>query len=173
MRILAAMVTGLSCVLVLGACGGPEDESATDAARPVPKVAPLGPFVGECGHVTDAEIDKVGGTGQIIQSYKNAVGCNWQGASGTSITFASYRGSPLERERAWVTTHGRPPEPIEVSGRTGFAALDPTGDICDLAIQLDDDFFEWSTQFDMLGGPGGNPCDRSRALAELTIQRLE
>ncbi|WP_459548144.1 DUF3558 domain-containing protein [Nocardia sp. X0981] len=176
MRIRSAIVLGLAAVFALTGCGSGNGSEETDGPRgPAPKVAALGPFVGECGHVTDDEVREVGGLGRIVQSYKNAVGCNWQGGglTGASITFASYRGSPLEREKAWVTTHGRPPEPIEVGGRNGFAALDPTGRICDLAVQLDDDFFEWSTSFGSFSNTSGNPCDRSRALAELTIERLE
>ncbi|WP_063000272.1 DUF3558 domain-containing protein [Nocardia jinanensis] len=172
MRIRSAIVLGLTAAFALTGCGSDQGAEEAEGPRgPAPKVAALGPFVGECGHVTDNEVRDLGGLGPIVQSYKNAVGCNWQGGGlGNSITFASYRGSPLEREKAWVTTHGRPPEPITVGGRTGFAALDPTGRICDLAVQLDDDFFEWSTS--LSSSSDGSPCDRSRALAELTIERL-
>lgn len=176
MRIRSAIVLGLTAAFALTGCGSGQGSEEADGPRgPAPKVAALGPFVGECGHVTDNEVRDVGGLRQIVQSYKNAVGCNWQsgGLGGASITFASYRGSPLEREKAWVTTHGRPPEPITVGGRNGFAALDPTGTICDLAVQLDDDFFEWSTSLGSFATDRRNPCDRSRALAELTIERLE
>ncbi|WP_063131174.1 DUF3558 domain-containing protein [Nocardia fusca] len=170
MRIRSAIVLGLTAAFALTGCGSDQGAGDDEGPRgPAPKVAALGPFVGECGHVTDNEVRDLGGLGQIVQSFKNGVGCNWQGSGGNSITFASYRGSPLEREKAWVTTHGRPPEPITVGGRNGFAALDPTGRICDLAVQLDDDFFEWSTARSIAGG---DPCERSRALAELTIERL-
>ena len=176
MRIRPAIVLGLAVAFAVTGCGSEDSPEQTEGPRgPAPKVAALGPFVGECGHVTDDEVREIGGLGQVTQAYKNAVGCNWQagGLAGASITFAAYRGSPMEREKAWVTTHGRPPEPITVRGRTGFAALDPTGRICDLAVQLDDDFFEWSTSFGSFGAASGNPCDRSRALAELTVDRLE
>ncbi|WP_435590479.1 DUF3558 domain-containing protein [Nocardia sp. bgisy118] len=174
MRIMSTLVAGLACALALTACGAGDDESSSRPSRPVPKVVPLGPFVGECGHVTDDEVRDRAGLGQISRVFKNAVGCNWQsaGLNSPSVTFASYRGSPIDRERAWVTTRGRPPEQITVGGRSGFAALDPSGLICDLAVQLDDDFFEWSTSYGNFSTISGNPCDRSRALAELTVQRL-
>ncbi|WP_040783679.1 DUF3558 domain-containing protein [Nocardia pneumoniae] len=175
MRIKSAIVTAVALVLALAGCGSDVPSEDSGPSRPVPKVVGLGPFVGECGHVTDDEVRTIGGLGQISGVFRNAVGCNWQsaGIGSSSITFASYRGSPIERERAWVTVEGRAPDPIEVAGRDGFAALDPSGLVCDLAIQLGDDFFEWSTSFGRYSAASGNPCDRSRALAELTLQRLQ
>ncbi|MEU7764107.1 DUF3558 domain-containing protein [Nocardia sp. NPDC049190] len=176
MRITSAIVMGTAFALLLAACGSGDgsDDTATPL-RPPPKVATLGPFVGECGHVTDDEVRDLAGLGQISQALKNSVSCNWQsaGAGSTSVTFASYRGSPIAREKAWVTTQGRNPETIDVGGRVGFQALEPTGEVCDLAVQLDDDFFEWSMAFDRFTTRDSNPCDRVRKLAELTVQRLQ
>lgn len=172
MRILWAVVTGLALVLTLTACGSSGDSDSSDSpVRPPRKVAALGPFVGECGHVTDDEVRNLAGLAQISQVFRNSTGCNWRsgGLGAPSVTFASYRGSPIAREKAWVSTQGRNPEAIEVGGRPGFQALAPGGSVCDLAVQLDDDFFEWS----MATGPfGDNPCARMRKLAELTVQRL-
>ncbi|MBF6302540.1 DUF3558 domain-containing protein [Nocardia amamiensis] len=175
MRIKSAVVLATALVFALAACGSDAQSEDSGPSRPAPKVVALGPFVGECGHVTDDEVRDLGGLGQISGVFKNAVGCNWRaaGVGSASITFASYRGSPIERERAWVTVNGRAPDPIKVGGREGFAALDPSGQICDLAVQLGDDFFEWSTSFGFFSNASGNPCDRSRALAELTLKRLQ
>ncbi|WP_336084293.1 DUF3558 domain-containing protein [Nocardia sp. SSK8] len=173
MRIPSAIITGMALAVVLTSCGsGGDSDAPTGSMRPPPKVASLGPFVGECGHVTDDEVRDLGGLGTISQVFKNATGCSYQGSgiAGPSVTFASYRGSPIEREKAWVSNFGREPEAIDVGGRPGFAALDPDGSICDLAVQLDDDFFEWSTNNGIFAA--GNPCDRARALAELTVGRL-
>ncbi|MEV6767700.1 DUF3558 domain-containing protein [Nocardia sp. NPDC051030] len=166
----------MALALLLSACGGSNDsETPTGPLKPPPKVATLGPFVGECGHLTDDEVRDLGGFGSVSQVFKNAVGCNWQagGVSSGSVTFASYRGSPIDREKAWVASVGRNPQEIEVGGKKGFQALDPRGSVCDLAIQLDDDFFEWSMSYGLFGaGSLGNPCDRTRKMAELTVQRL-
>ncbi|MGV9410125.1 DUF3558 domain-containing protein [Nocardia sp. NPDC003693] len=175
MRMTSAIVTGLSLALLLSACGGSDEDAPTGPLRPPPKVATLGPFVGECGHLTDDEVRDIGGLGAISRVFKNSTGCNWQGGGigSASVTFASYRGSPIDREKAWVASVGREPETIEVGGRKGFQALDPSNRVCDLAIQLDDDFFEWSMSFGAFGSANqGNPCDRTRRMAELTVQRL-
>ncbi|MFC4375756.1 DUF3558 domain-containing protein [Nocardia halotolerans] len=176
MRILSAIITGTAVAVVLSSCGsgGSDSDSPTGPNRPPPKVASLGPFVGECGHVTDDEVRSLAGLSQISLAFKNATGCNWQAAGlyPPSVTFASYRGSPIEREEAWVSSVGRSPEAIDVAGRPGFQALDPQGTVCDFAVQLDDDFFEWSISTGIFA-VGGNPCDRARKLAELTVGRLK
>ncbi|QIS06366.1 DUF3558 domain-containing protein [Nocardia brasiliensis] len=174
MRIGALAGCAAVLSLVLTACGSGGDSDDATPLRPPPKVATLGPFVGECGHVTDDEVRDTAGLGQISQVLKNSVGCNWQSAGygSPSVTFASYRGSPIAREKAWVSTQGRNPQTIDVGGRSGWQALEPGGAVCDLAVQLDDDFFEWSMSFGVFP-PDGNPCDRMRKLAELTVQRLK
>lgn len=161
-------------LLVAGCGSGGDSDPADTPLRPPPKVATLGPFVGECGNVSDDEVREIAGLGSISQVLKNSVGCNWQsaGLSSPSVTFASYRGSPIEREKAWVSAQGRNPTSIEVAGKPGFQALEPSGSVCDLAVQLDDDFFEWSMSYGLFTTEG-NPCDRMRRLAELTVQRLK
>ncbi|WP_225725638.1 MULTISPECIES: DUF3558 domain-containing protein [unclassified Nocardia] len=174
MRIPSAIVTGLALTLMLSACGsGGNSDSSNGPVRPPRKVAALGPFVGECGHVTDDEVRAAAGLLQISQVRRNSVGCNWQsaGLDSPSVTFASYRGSPIDRERAWVSTQGRNPQTIDVIGHKGFQSLAPGGQVCDLAVQLGDDFFEWSMSYGISQGP--NPCDRMHKLAELTVQRLQ
>ncbi|MCM6775063.1 DUF3558 domain-containing protein [Nocardia sp. CDC159] len=174
-RISAAIVSGTAIAALLTACSGDKSKSDDTPVRPPMKVAALGPFVGECGHVTDDEVRDIGGLGQVTHVFKNSVGCNWQGGgiSGPTVTFASYRGSPIERERAWVTVQGRNPETIDVGGKSGFQASDPLAGICDLAVQLGDDFFEWSTYLGMYAQPTANLCEKNRKLAELTIARLK
>ncbi|WP_194816045.1 DUF3558 domain-containing protein [Nocardia sp. XZ_19_385] len=174
MRISSALITGMALALTLSACGaGGGSDSDNTPLRPPPRVASLGPFVGECGHVTDDEVQNLAGLGRVSRVFKNSTGCNWQssGAVSPSVTFASYRGSPIDREKAWVTTAGREPETIEVGGRKGWKGLDPNGKICDLAVQLDDDFFEWSMSYGLFAATA-NPCDNAYKLAELTVQRL-
>ncbi|MFB8278338.1 DUF3558 domain-containing protein [Nocardia colli] len=176
MRIGALVGCAAVLSLVLTGCGsGNDSDNTSTPLRPPPKVAALGPFVGECGNVTDDEVRTLTGIGQTSQVLKNSVGCNWQtaGLGSPTVTFASYRGSPIAREKAWVTTQGRPTQTIDVGGRAGWQALEPDSRICDLAVQLDDDFFEWSMSFGLFAPPTANPCDLMHKLAELTVQRLK
>ncbi|WP_405160519.1 DUF3558 domain-containing protein [Nocardia sp. NBC_01499] len=171
---LAGCAAVLSLLLTACGSGGGSDNTSTPL-RPPPKVAALGPFIGECGNVTDDEVRNLVGLGQISQVLKNSVGCNWlsAGSGSTGVTFASYRGSPIAREKAWVSTQGRNPQTIDVGGHAGWQALEPDGRICDLAVQLGDDFFEWSMSFGLFAQPSANPCDLMHKLADLTVQRLK
>lgn len=175
MRLTAAIAWGTVIAALLAGCGSEDGSDDAPSGGPPVKVASLGPFVGECGHVTDAEVSDIGGLGRVAETFKNAVGCTWKagGIGGPSVTFASYRGSPIGREKAWVTAQGRSPEAIEVGGHSGFRASSPDGSICDLAVQLGDDFFEWSTSAGLYGAVSASPCDKNRKLAELTVQRLK
>ncbi|RMI30948.1 DUF3558 domain-containing protein [Nocardia stercoris] len=175
MRLMAAIVSGTAVVVLSAGCGSQGSTDNQPAVKPPLKVATLGPFVGECGHVTDDEVKTVGGLGAITGSFKNSVGCNWSGGGldGPTVTFASYRGSPIGREKAWVTSEGRNPENIEVAGKPGFKDASENGMVCDLAVQLGDDFFEWSTSAGIFGAAHADPCARNLALATLTVQRLQ
>ncbi len=59
---------------------------------------------------------------------------------------------------------------ITVDGHSGFVAVatDRLGArLCDVAIQFQDDFFEWSIQFNRKPFP--NPCDIATELARRSI----
>ncbi|MBC7304300.1 MAG: DUF3558 domain-containing protein [Nocardia sp.] len=174
MRFKPAVALGLACVAVSAACGSGGDDESSRTARTPPKVSALGPFVGECGHVTDDEVRSTAGLPAVSAVFRNAVGCNWQSAGTDSavVTFASYRGSPIERERAWVESKDRTVETVTVQGHTGFQSYGTNfgGTTCDFAIGLGDDFFEWSTfGYTVVGG---EPCGSARRLAEMTLGRM-
>ncbi|MEV6059521.1 DUF3558 domain-containing protein [Nocardia asteroides] len=174
MRFKPAVAIGLACVALVG-CGSGDSDDSSGPARTPQKVAALGPFVGECGHVNDDEVRSIARLSQISAVFRNSTGCNWQSAGMDSavVTFASYRGSPIDRERAWVQSKDRVTEPVTVQGRTGFQSHGTSygTTTCDFAIGLGDDFFEWST-FGYTA-PGRGPCDAARQLAELTLGRMQ
>lgn len=175
MRFKPAVAVGLACVVVLTACGSGEHDESSGSGRTPPKVSELGPFVGECGHVTDDEVRTIAGLPGLSAVFRNSVGCNWQvaGADSAVVTFASYRGSPIDRERAWVESKDRVVETVAVQGHTGFQSygINFGGTTCDFAIGLGDDFFEWST-FGYTA-VGREPCGSARQLAELTLGRMQ
>lgn len=164
-----------ACALVVSACGAGADSGGSgEGPRGPVRIAEPGPFMGECGHVADDEIRSITGLSEPSNVFRNSVTCRWfyTGIS-TDVTFTSYRGSPIDRERAWEVLWGRGVESIEIAGHSGFLSHSPDGEsreVCVLAVGLGDDFFEWSYR-----GIGTDraSCDMIRQFAELTVQRLE
>ncbi|MFI6869542.1 DUF3558 domain-containing protein [Nocardia sp. NPDC050406] len=161
--------------LLLSACGGGDGAGTpADVATGPPRIAEPGPFTGECGHVTDAEIQSITTLSAPSDIFRNSVTCRWfYTGQSTDVTFVSYRGSPIERERAWEVLWGRQLDTIEIAGRSGFLSYTPDGvdsEVCVLALGLGDDFFEWSYR-GRIAAPRAS-CDMIRRFAELTVERL-
>ena len=81
-------------------------------------------------------------------------GCQWLaggGILGPHFSFTWYRGSPIGRERKTEELSRASVEDINIEGHGGFIAVgeDPTlGDnLCEVGIQFQDDFIEWSISF--------------------------
>lgn len=163
------------CALLLSACGagGSPDSPGARPNGPA-RVADPGPFTGECGHVTDDEIHSITTLSAPSDIFRNSVTCRWfYNTIRTDVTFTSYRGSPMERERAWEVLWGRELETVDIGGHSGFLSHNPDGDdreVCVLAVGLGDDFFEWSYRGHVLTPRAS--CDMIRRFAELTVQRL-
>ncbi|RVW01102.1 DUF3558 domain-containing protein [Rhodococcus xishaensis] len=165
----------LVCVSVLVGCGATDVDAEADAATTATAdVQGSGPFVGECGSVTDGEVAAAFGVSGFATVIRNSVGCEWQmsaqGSQGAPhVSFSWYRGSPIGRERAGSELIGRPATDIEIGGQPGFVASSSSR-LCELGVQFDDDFVHWSIAY---AGqiPTADPCEAARRLAELTVAR--
>ncbi|MFI8566753.1 DUF3558 domain-containing protein [Rhodococcus sp. NPDC078407] len=168
-----ALVIAAVAALVAG-CGGADSDaadSATEATTTTGAYEP-GPFFGECGSITDAEVQSAFGAGPFGQITRNSVGCQWEtvGFSGPGVSFSWYRGSPIGRERAGSELIGRPAEDIEIDGNPGFQAETET--LCEIGVQFGDDFFHWSITYS--DQPAARPpCDVADELATLTVERKQ
>ncbi|MBF6134604.1 DUF3558 domain-containing protein [Nocardia otitidiscaviarum] len=172
MRGVAVFLVG-ACALLAGACGS-EDAREEAGDRPPVRVAAPGPFTGECGHVTDAEIRSTTGLSEPSDIFRNSVTCRWfHTAQHTDVTFTSYRGSPIDRERAWEALWGRDIRSLTLADHPGFLSHSPDGptrEVCVLAVQLGDDFFEWSYR-GVVTHPRAS-CDMVQHFADLTVRRM-
>ena len=161
-------------MLAVVGCGGDDDsDSPEPSARPTQKVSPIGPFFGECGSVTDAEVGDAFGVASFGSVTKNSVGCVWEVGSsvGPSVSFSWYRGSPIEREATGSDRIGRPPEWIEIDGQRAFVGSIPD-QLCEIGVQYGDDFFHWSVTVGLNEG-FADTCEVAMKLAELTASRTQ
>ena len=177
-RKLALAAGVVAIATLLGACsdngGGPSQPQGSQAPAPQSANAKHGPMFPECGGITDqtmAEQTRVTG---LVTTAKNSVGCQWLaggGILGPHFSFTWYRGSPIGRERKTEELSRTSVEDINIEGHGGFIAVgtDPTlGDnLCEVGIQFNDDFIEWSVSF--AEKPFPPACDVAKELTRQSI----
>jgi hypothetical protein len=177
-RKLAVAAGAVAIAAVIGACSdsgsGPSQTQASQAPGPQPGNAKHGPMFPECGGISDqtmAEQTRVTG---LVTTAKNSIGCQWLaggGILGPHFSFTWYRGSPIGRERKTEELSRTSVEDINIEGHSGFIAVgtDPTlGDnLCEVGIQFNDDFIEWSVSF--AEKPFPPACDVAKELTRQSI----
>lgn len=180
--VVACLSSGALAVLLSGVVAGCSSSGSSSgdhpATPPPPRVSPLGPFFGECGSVSDTELQQAVGLSAFTSVFRNSVGCLWEdgaaGMGGPVESFSWYRGSPIGREMAGSGLIGRTPDQIEVAGHHGFRGQmhQPGGDICEISIQYGDDFFEWSISYGDQTPPTDS-CAAAMKLVNLTMSRTK
>ena len=87
-----------------------------------------------------------------------------------------YRGSPIGRERKTEELSRASVEDINIEGHSGFIAIGETpgagnqqsiASLCEVGIQFQDDFIEWSISF--AEEPYPDPCDVAKELTRQSI----
>ena len=175
-RRLTSMAIGAATVALVAACStnssGPDNP--TTSAPPTQQNATHGPFFPECGGVSDQTVSQLTEALGLVNTARNSAGCQWLqngGIMGPHFSFTWYRGSPIGRERKTEELQRTSVEDINIDGHSGFIAVqtDPTaGDsLCEIGIQFDDDFIEWSISFNEKPFP--SPCDVAKELTRQSI----
>ncbi|MDL9936557.1 DUF3558 family protein [Gordonia sp. ABSL1-1] len=176
-QLRGGFLIAFTAILALLIAGCSSDEPAADPAAPAGPQAPgragAGPFFGECGGVTTAEVSQITAFGQLVNTVNNSTVCEWDTdgtRTGATASFNWYRGSPIGRERATEQLSRQSTTDIEINGHHGFIASDVG--ICEIGIAFDADFFEWSVS----AGTGSERtteqiCDSARQLARMSIER--
>jgi hypothetical protein len=164
-------------VPVLAACSGDQQSSSSSASStdaPAQGGAKHGPFFPQCAGISDQEISKQTQIPGLVNTAATSVGCQWlAGGSilGPHFSFTWFRGSPIGRERKTEELSRTSVQDVNVEGKTGFIASndDPTlgTNLCEIGIQFDDDFIEWSVSYAQKPFPP--PCDVAKELARQSI----
>ena len=133
-----------------------------------------GPMFPECGGISDQTIAEQTRVTGLVNTARTSVGCQWLaggGILGPHFSFSWYRGSPIGRERKTEELSRANVEDINIEGHNGFIATgdDPTlgTPLCEIGIQYDDDFIEWSISFNEKPFP--DPCDVAKELTRQSI----
>ena len=177
-RAFAAGVAAVAVAGLLGACSStdPDQPQSQQSQQnsPVAGSGKHGPSFSECGGVSDqvmAEQTRVSG---LTKTAVNSVGCQWLaggGILGPHFSFNWFRGSPIGRERKTEELSRDSVEDITIEGHPGFIAVgsDPMlGEhLCEIGIQFNDDFIEWSVSF--AEKPFPPPCEVAQELTRQSI----
>src|ERR1700677_3032098 len=153
---------------------GGNKPGATTSAAPGNGEGQHGPMFPVCGGVSDQTVTDLTKMSGLVNTARNSVGCQWLaggGILGPHFSFSWYRGSPIGRERKTEELSRSSVEDINISGHGGFIAVgnDPQlGDsLCEVGIQFNADFFEWSGNFSQKPFP--DACNIAKELARQTI----
>jgi Protein of unknown function (DUF3558) len=100
--------------------------------------------------------------------------CPWLqggGILGPHFSFTWYRGSPIGRERKTEELSRASVEDLNIEGHSGFIAVGDDqnlgNNLCEVGIQFQDDFIEWSISFSEQPFP--DPCDVAKELTRQSI----
>ncbi|MGO9506074.1 MAG: DUF3558 domain-containing protein [Mycobacterium sp.] len=147
---------------------------ATPSSTPGNAEGHHGPMFPQCGGISDQTVTELTKVTGLINTAKNSVGCQWLaggGISGPHFSFSWYRGSPIGRERKTEELSRASVDDININGHSGFIAIgnEPSlGDsLCEVGIQFQDDFIEWSISFSQKPFPPA--CDIAKELARQSI----
>jgi hypothetical protein len=171
----------LAAVVALPLLAGCSDDSAPAEPQADGPSSPQqqgnashGPIFPQCGGISDETMQQLTRVSGLKNTATNSVGCQWLqdgGIVGPHFSFTWFRGSPIGRERKTQELSRTSVEDINIEGQDGFLAVgtDPIlGDnLCEIGIQFDDDFIEWSVSFAAENYPP--PCD---VATELTRQSI-
>jgi len=179
MRTVVAGLAAVAAISTLSSCSDPAgpgqpQSPGQESGAPVAKEGKHGPTFSECGGISDqtmAEQTRITG---LVKTAVNPVGCQWLaggGILGPHFSFNWFRGSPIGRERKTEELSRTSVEDITIEGRSGFIAVndDPLlgESLCEIGIQFDDDFIEWSVSF--AEKPYPPACDVAKELTRQSI----
>jgi Protein of unknown function (DUF3558) len=175
-RLPALAVAAALLIATLAACShGSSGAGGQPSAKPSGSAgAGHGPFFPECGGVSDQTVSQLTRVTGLVNTARNSVGCQWLaggGILGPHFSFTWYRGSPIGRERKTEELSRASVEDLNIDGKNGWVAIgtDPIlgNSLCEVGIQFNNDFFEWSVSFSEKPFP--DPCDIAKELSHQSI----
>lgn len=158
---------------LLGGCSGGGSGGHAGADKTDGPAKPNGPMFAECAGLTPQEVAQKLGGGSASVEFRNSVACEWAVGSSAQASFTWYRGSPIGREESWEGKTRDDMQRITIRGYPGFLIYQPDQNLCELGADFGNDFIEWSIEFGMQRSGAQQPCEGTRQLAELSIDRAK
>lgn len=175
-RTVKALAISAAAVMLFAGCSDSDQPGGGDGSGQPgsPQSIKHGPFFPQCGGISDQTMIQQTQVNGLVGTAKNSAGCQWLlGGSilGPHFSFTWFRGSPIGRERKTEELSRASVEDVNIEGHGGFIAIgqDLTGgtNLCEIGIQFDDDFIEWSISYNQKPFP--EPCDVAKELTRQSI----
>jgi hypothetical protein len=175
---LAVLAIGVVPACTSSETDQPQSADQPGQSGPVAGNGKQGPMFAECGGISDQTIAEQTRVTGLVRTAVTSVGCQWLvngGIVGPHFSFTWFRGSPIGRERKTVELSRSSVEDISIEGYDGWVGIgtsEELGDhLCEIAIQFDDDFIEWSISY--TEQPFPPPCDVAEELTRQTIVKAK
>jgi hypothetical protein len=174
--VLGLAMSAMILISTIAGCSdsGDNKPGATTSSSPGSGEGHHGPMFPQCGGINDQTVTELTKVSGLNNTARNSVGCQWLaggGILGPHFSFSWYRGSPIGRERKTEELSRASVDDININGHGGFIAVgnEPNlGDsLCEVGIQFQDDFIEWSISFSQKPFPP--PCDIAKELTRQSI----
>ena len=176
-RALALAASALMMVIpTVAGCSDSGSNKSGGTISPTPGNAEghHGPMFPQCGGISDQTVSQLTKATGLTNTARNSVGCQWLaggGILGPHFSFSWYRGSPIGRERKTEELSRASVDDININGHSGFIAVGSESNLgdslCEVGIQFQDDFIEWSVSFSQKPFPP--PCDIAKELTRQSI----
>jgi Protein of unknown function (DUF3558) len=178
-RVQHAVAALAVAALAAGCSEGTSGTSPSVPQAPPPAAeAKHGPMFPVCGGITEETMGQLTEVSGLVTTAQTSVGCQWLvhgGIIGPQFSFTWFRGSPIGRERKTEELSRTSVEDVTIEGRSGFLAIgtDPRlgNNLCEIGIQFDDDFIEWSVNFN--AEPFPDPCEVAKELTAQSIRNAK
>ncbi|MGL6235971.1 MAG: DUF3558 domain-containing protein [Segniliparus sp.] len=172
-RRLRAIPVIFAGVVLAAGCTGGGAKSPSGHDGQTGQAKPDGPMFAECAGLTTQEVAEKLGAGNSRVEFRNSVTCQWIVGSSVQASFTWYRGSPIGREESWEGKTRDDVQHIAIRGYPGFLIYQPDQNLCELGADFGNDFIEWSIELGVQRSGAQQPCEGTRQLAELSIDRAK
>ncbi|AMU57098.1 DUF3558 domain-containing protein [Mycobacteroides abscessus] len=126
--------------------------------------------LGDCGGMTDAEVNAAVGVPGLKRDVDSLLGCRWStgpGTGDTSISLYWYRGSSAQKEASVARNLGHTVEAVTTKSYPGYRVSNVG--LCELSAGSGPDFLHWSLQSSAVKN---DPCRAVETLMDSLLGKV-
>ncbi|WP_457061462.1 DUF3558 family protein [Mycobacteroides abscessus] len=178
-RMLPVSALVIAAAVLAGCSPRPSSDGDGDSGSPDAQVTTVpevnnGPGkgfkLGDCGGMTDAEVNAAVGVPGLKRDVDSLLGCRWStgpGTGDTSISLYWYRGSSAQKEASVARDLGHTVEAVTTKSYPGYRVSNVG--LCELSAGSGPDFLHWSLQSTAVKS---DPCKAVETLMDSLLGKV-